>query len=130
MLFGPLGARLGLYNIKNVHSRSSSPNLRRLSSATFQRGLWFLIDNTIESRMEKKPKRKSAWFQEPAKVAGAERVVRDSRELMRDPGEVMHLLADGKPIRLPLRNSKRPGTVPILRSLRSKMGLSPSLQPF
>jgi PcfJ-like protein len=54
--------------------------------------------------MEKKPKRKSAWFHEPAKIAAAERVLRESRELLRDPDRVMRLLADGKPIRLPLRS--------------------------
>jgi hypothetical protein len=40
------------------------------------------IDDTIESLMEKKPKRKSVWFQEPAKVAAAERVLRESKELL------------------------------------------------
>jgi hypothetical protein len=54
--------------------------------------------------VEKKPKRKSVWFQEPAKVAAAERILRESRELLRDPDRVMRLLADGKPIKLPLRS--------------------------
>jgi PcfJ-like protein len=66
--------------------------------------LWFPIDDTIENRMEKKPKRKSAWFLEPAKVAAAERVLRESRELLRNPDRVMQLLAGGKSIRLPLRS--------------------------
>jgi PcfJ-like protein len=54
--------------------------------------------------MEKKAKRKSAWFQEPAKIAAAERALRESRELLRDPARVMRLLADGMSIRLPLRS--------------------------
>ena len=54
--------------------------------------------------MEKKPKRKSAWFHEPAKIAAAEQVLRESRELLRAPDRVMQLLAGGKSIRLPLRS--------------------------
>jgi PcfJ-like protein len=57
--------------------------------------------------MEKKPKRKSAWFLEPAKVAAAERVLRESRELLRDPSQVMQLVAGGKSTRLPLRSDLR-----------------------
>jgi hypothetical protein len=54
--------------------------------------------------MEKKRKRKSVWFQEPAKVTAAERVLRESRELLRHPDQVMRLLADGQPVKLPLRS--------------------------
>ena len=79
-------------------------NLCVVSRVIFYWNLWFLIDDTIESRMGKKPKRKSVWFQEPAKVAAAERVLRESRELVRDPGRVMQLLAAGTPIKLPLRS--------------------------
>jgi PcfJ-like protein len=80
------------------------PNLGSVCRVTLGADLWFLIDDTIESHMEKKPKWKSAWFQEPAKVAAAERVLRESRELLRDPNRVMRSLADGKAIRLPLRS--------------------------
>ena len=33
-----------------------------LALSSLHGDLWFLIDDTIESRMEKKPKGKSAWF--------------------------------------------------------------------
>ena len=54
--------------------------------------------------MGKKPKRKSVWYQEPAKVAAAERILRESRELLRDPDRVMRSVAGGEPIKLPLRS--------------------------
>ena len=54
--------------------------------------------------MEKKPKRKSAWWQDPITVAAAERILRESRELLRDPDRLLHLVAGGRSIKLPLRS--------------------------
>ena len=108
--------------------RSMRPNLGSVCRVILCGDLWFLIDDTIESHMEKKPKRKSAWFQEPAKVAAAERVLRESRELLRDPNRVIRLLACEQPIRLPLRSD-----LAVISSLfaavhRGDFGQSP-LQP-
>jgi hypothetical protein len=53
--------------------------------------------------MQAKKKRKSAWDLSPSQVASAEAVLRESRRLLRDPGRVLALLTEGRPVRLPLR---------------------------
>jgi hypothetical protein len=53
--------------------------------------------------MQAKKKRKSAWDQDPGRIASAEAVLRESRRLLRDPQRVLAMLAEGRPVRLPLR---------------------------
>ena len=53
--------------------------------------------------MPARKRRKSAWDRSPGRVATAEAVLRESRRLLRDPGRVLAMLAEGRPVRLPLR---------------------------
>ena len=91
-------------HVAGSHSTVSPVSLRLGRPVNLPEVLWFLNDDTIESRIEKKPKRKSVWFLEPARIAAAERVFRESRELLWDPDRVIQLVAAGKSIRLPLRS--------------------------
>src|SRR5262249_13247118 len=54
--------------------------------------------------MGEKSKRRSAWVHDPEKVAAAERILRQTRSLLRDPGRLIRSLAEGTAIRLPLRS--------------------------
>ncbi len=53
--------------------------------------------------MQTKKKRKSAWDLDPSRIASAEACLRESRRLLRDPERVLRMLADGRPVKLPLR---------------------------
>jgi hypothetical protein len=53
--------------------------------------------------MQAKKKRKSAWDHTPSRIASAEAVLRESRQLLRDPQRVLAMLAEGRAVRLPLR---------------------------
>jgi hypothetical protein len=53
--------------------------------------------------MQVKKKRKSAWDHDPARVAAADAVLRESRRLLRNPERVLGMLADGRPVKLPMR---------------------------
>jgi hypothetical protein len=53
--------------------------------------------------MRTKRKRKSAWERDPARIAAAEAVLRESRRLLRDPGRLLQALGEGGGVRLPLR---------------------------
>ena len=59
--------------------------------------------------MEKKPSGNQPGFRNQPRSLAPSGLFATQESLMRDPGEVMHLLADGKPIRLPLRKLKRRG---------------------
>jgi hypothetical protein len=52
----------------------------------------------------RKKKRKSAWDHDPAKVAAAEALLRESKNLQRDPDRLLRILAGGGTVRLPLRS--------------------------
>jgi hypothetical protein len=52
---------------------------------------------------KRKRKRKSPWERDPSQIAAAEAVLRESRRLLRDPERLLQLLAEGRPVRLPLR---------------------------
>jgi hypothetical protein len=53
--------------------------------------------------MQAKKKRKSSWDLSPSQVASAEAVLREARRLLRDPKRLLTMLAEGYPVRLPLR---------------------------
>ena len=53
--------------------------------------------------MQVKKKRKSAWDHDPSRVAAADAVLRESRRLLRNPERVLGMLADGRPVKLPMR---------------------------
>ncbi len=55
--------------------------------------------------MQTKKKRKSAWDLDPSRIASAEACLRESRRLLRDPERVLRMLADGRPVKLPLRKT-------------------------
>jgi hypothetical protein len=57
---------------------------------------------TIQPMMQKK--RRSSWDVDENKVAAAETVLRESRALSRDPERLLRTIAEGKPVRLPLRS--------------------------
>ncbi len=52
----------------------------------------------------RKPKRRSTWDQDKERIAAAESVLRASRTLSRDPERVLRTIAEGKPVRLPVRS--------------------------
>jgi hypothetical protein len=52
----------------------------------------------------KQVKRRSAWNLDKSKVIAAEQVLREFNSLPRDPGKLLQLLAEGRPIRSPLRS--------------------------
>jgi len=52
----------------------------------------------------KQKKRRSSWNVDKSKIAEAEKVLRDFSRLPRDPEKLLQLLAEGRPIRSPLRS--------------------------
>ncbi len=54
--------------------------------------------------METKKKRKSAWVHDTDKIVAAERALRESRGLLRNPDCLLRKLSEGKAVRLPLRS--------------------------
>src|SRR5262249_30996637 len=54
--------------------------------------------------MKQKKKRRSSWDLDKDKVATAETVLRETKRLPSDPEKLLRVLAEGKPVRLPLRS--------------------------
>lgn len=54
--------------------------------------------------MVTKKKRKSAWVHDPDKIVAAEKALRESRGLLRNPDGLLRMLSEGKAVRLPLRS--------------------------
>ena len=58
----------------------------------------------VKVRMETKKKRKSPWVNDPDKIVAAERVLRQSKGLLRNPDCLLRIISEGKSVRLPRRS--------------------------
>lgn len=54
--------------------------------------------------MVTKKKRSSAWVHDPDRIVAAERALRESRGLLRNPDRLLRMLSEGEAVRLPLRS--------------------------
>ena len=54
--------------------------------------------------MEAKKNRKSPWVNDPDKIVAAERVLRQSKGLLRNPDCLLRIISEGKSVRLPRRS--------------------------
>jgi len=57
----------------------------------------------------RKPRRRSPWVHDPDAIAAAETVLRQAKRLPGDPEKLLRVLAEGKPVRPPLRSE--PGVI-------------------